>query len=98
MKFGLSEQEYHFIKKEVVLPLEQAGAQVWSYGSRARGDFKKFSDLDLMVESPTDLSKQIGEIQEILSNSNFPFKVDLVQWSEFAEAYKSNYLRERTKF
>lgn len=95
MKFGLSESEYQFIESEVVLPLKKLGAQVWLYGSRARGDFKKFSDLDLMVESPKDLSRQIGDIQEKLTNSNFPYKVDLVQWSDFAESYKSGYLKDR---
>lgn len=98
MKFGLNDHEYKFIKTEVITPLEQAGAQVWCYGSRARGDFKKFSDLDLMIESSQDLSRQIGKIHEKLVQSNFPYKVDLVQWAEFAESYKPGYLTDRKIF
>ena len=98
MKFGLSEREYEFINDEVALPLRKLGAKVWCYGSRSRGDFKKFSDLDLMVEAPSDLSAKIGEIQEKLSDSHFPYKVDLVQWMDFAESYKPGYLRDRKEF
>ncbi len=86
MIFGLSEAQYDYISKIVVHPLESMGATVWCYGSRARGDYKNFSDLDLMVESTRDLSKHLNQIKEKLQNENFPFKVDLVQLSEFAES------------
>ncbi len=98
MKFGLSPQYFDYILTEVVKPLETYGAEVWCYGSRARGDHQKFSDLDLMVESNTDLSKVICELQEKLTNSNFPYKIDLVQINEFADSYKDGYLVDRKRF
>jgi len=98
MKFGLSDEEYHFIHKNVVEPLQEKGATIWCFGSRARGDHQKFSDLDLMVESSEDLSREIGAIQEQLSKSNFPYKVDLVQFREFAESYKEGYFKDRVPF
>lgn len=67
MKFGLTEEEYQFILKNVVEPLQKKGASVWCYGSRSRGDHQVFSDLDLMIESSEDLSKDISAIQELLS-------------------------------
>lgn len=98
MKFGLTEEEYQYIRENVVEPLQEKGANIWCFGSRARGDHQDFSDLDLMVESSEDLSKEIGAIQERLSKSNFPYKVDLVQFSEFAESYKDGYFRDRVPF
>ncbi|MDX9731324.1 MAG: nucleotidyltransferase domain-containing protein [Bdellovibrionales bacterium] len=95
MKFGLSEEEYHWIEKEVFAPLKRAGATLWCYGSRARGDHKKFSDLDIMLESNEDLASLIGTLEETLSQSNFPYKVDIVQERDFAESYKSGYLKDR---
>lgn len=98
MKFGLSQQQYQFIKDHVVKPLEEKNAQVWCYGSRARGDFKAFSDLDLMIENAPQLDSLIGSIQEGLTNSNFPFKVDLVRLEQFAESYQSKYQEEKIRF
>lgn len=45
MKFGLSQSEYKLIQLLVIEPLARYQAQVWIFGSRARGDFKPFSDL-----------------------------------------------------
>ena len=94
MKFGLTQSQFEFIESEVVEPLQKSGAKVYVFGSRARGDYKPFSDLDLMVES-TQRTALIGTLQEKLQESRFPFKVDLVHFSEFAEAYKNGYLKER---
>lgn len=98
MKFGLSTQNYDFISAEVVAPLEKNGAEVWCYGSRARGDHHRFSDLDLMVESSSDLSNLINKILEKVSNTNFPYKMDLVQINEYADSYKDGYIKDRKRF
>jgi len=96
--FGLLTSEYDYIHKTVVLPLASLGAKVYCFGSRARGTHSKFSDLDLMIEADNDLSALIGELQEQLTQSDFPYKVDLVEFRHFAEAYKAGYLRERRLF
>ncbi len=98
MKFGLTKEQFDFILQNVVRPLKEHEATVWCYGSRSRGDHKKYSDLDLMVESELDLSQTIEIIKENLSNSGFPYKVDLVPLSEFAESYKPTYRRDRKMF
>jgi predicted nucleotidyltransferase len=95
--FGLTPAECRFIQERVVAPLEAQGAAVFCFGSRARGDNMAFSDLDLMVESDADLSATIGQLQEQLSSSNFPYKVDLVQFRQFAEEYRAGYLRDRRR-
>lgn len=98
MKFGLSDDQFNFLLEQVALPLQKKGATIWCFGSRARGDHRIFSDVDLMVESDLELIHEIGEIQEILSKSNFPFKVDIVEYRNFADSYKQNYLTERKPF
>lgn len=95
MMFGLTPAEYRYIVDTIVKPLEARGAQVFCYGSRARGDHQRFSDLDLMVESTQDLAPLISGLQEQLSSSNFPYKVDLVEFRHFADSYKSGYLLDR---
>lgn len=97
MMFGLSPAEYQYIVDTVVAPLEAQGALVFCYGSRARGDHQRFSDLDLMVEATQDLAPLISHLQEQLSNSNFPYKVDLVELRQFADSYKPGYERDRRR-
>lgn len=97
MKLGLTEDHYKFLLKNLVLPLEQKGATVWAFGSRARGDHHTYSDLDIMIESATDVTREISRIKEFFSKSNFPYKVDLVAFDDFAESYKEGYFKDRQK-
>ena len=95
MKFGLTQDQYTYILNEVVLPLENKGAEVWCFGSRARNTHELFSDLDLMVVADISLKTLISNLKEKLTNSNFPFKVDIVEYSDFAESYKQNFAAEK---
>jgi len=97
MIFGLTPEQYQYIHATVVAPLKNQGATVWIFGSRARGDHKEFSDLDLMVESEKDVSSYIGNIQEILENGNFPYKVEIVQSKDFADSYRESFARDKVE-
>lgn len=98
MKFGLNEDQYRFILQQVVQPLEKQGARVWCFGSRARGDHNPFSDLDLLVESEQALTDVVGSMQEQLEESNFPYKVDLVESRHLAQAYRTSCERDKVLF
>jgi len=95
MKFGLTKEQHDFIDSTVVTPLKAVNARVWVFGSRARGDQQAFSDLDLLIESADDLTATLGDIEEQLIESNFPYKVDLVLEKNLAEAYRTSYLNDR---
>lgn len=82
----------------MVTPLEKHGAVVWCFGSRARGTHQRFSDLDLMIEAEKDLSSIVGEISEQLRESNFPYKVDIVELRNFAKSYYDTYNLEKIVF
>lgn len=97
MKFGLTEKEYQFIAKHF-LPLKNRGAVIWCFGSRARGNYQQYSDLDIMVESDLDFSREIGAINEHLIESHFPYKVDIAQEKDFAESYKVGFIKDRVVF
>ena len=98
MRFGLSDSQCAFIIEHVVEPLERLGARVWCFGSRARGDYRPSSDLDLLVESSEDLRAKLFEISEGLVESNFPYKVDLVEEKNLAKSYRAQVERERVLF
>ena len=65
--------------------------EVYLFGSRARGDFSPYSDVDIAILSRRDLSEKLTLLREILEESNFPLKVDIV------ELKKTPYLVEAVK-
>ena len=97
MKFGLTIQQLEWVMNHVVVPIERMGGTVWIFGSRARGDHREHSDLDLMVEGAGDYSREISRIREVAEESEFPYIVDLVQLKDFAESYRSGYEREKIR-
>lgn len=100
MNFGLSQDQQEYILNVVVKPLCSRGLKVFCYGSRARGDHRPFSDLDLMVEGAPnqEIRSLVADIQEELTEGNFPLKVDLVFLDEFAVSYRAGYERDKREW
>jgi uncharacterized protein len=65
-------------------------AEVRAFGSRVRGTARKTSDLDLAIlgEDPLGLAR-MAELRQAFSDSDLPFKVDLVEWSGIAENFRT---------
>ena len=59
--------------------------KVYLFGSRARGDNTPFSDVDIGLLASKDISDKMTILREILEESNFPYKVDLVDLSSNKE-------------
>lgn len=100
MKYGLTDDEFKFLIKELILPIKKIGATVYIFGSRATGKYQKFSDIDLLYqfsEPSTVQTLQVNELLEKLVNSNFIYKIDLVDLQTLAESYKNSVLNERIK-
>ena len=74
MKFGLTNESYQKIK-EVVNEYKQYTFKV--FGSRARGDFKSNSDIDIAVEGKIDRKNQIN-IMNSFDLLDIPYMVDIV--------------------
>ena len=59
------------------------------FGSRAHGGARRYSDLDLALEWDRPLGLDvIGQIAEALSDSDLPFKVDIVDLSLVEPAFR----------
>jgi predicted nucleotidyltransferase len=65
--------------------------EVYLFGSRAKGTHSEFSDFDLAFFSECDLEEKLTLLEEILENSNFPYKVYLI------DLRKSPYMWEVVK-
>ena len=66
-----------------------AEVQVWVFGSRATGEARRYSDLDLAPEGPAPLdSDLLGRLADALSESGLTIKVDLVDLSRVEPAFR----------
>ncbi len=97
MKFGLSSSEFEYLRETVVIPFKKIGLTVFCFGSRARGTHSRYSDLDLMIEGEkSEQAEQLrAQTAERLSESHFPYKVDLVFREDYVATYLEGYLTDR---
>lgn len=71
---------------------------VWVFGSRANWKAKEFSDLDLAIISDQPLSLDISaSLSEDFSNSDLPYKVDIVDWATTSESFRKIIERDKVE-
>lgn len=66
------------------------GLEVWAFGSRAKWTAKQYSDLDLAIitkEEPLPLETSAA-LREAFSESDLPWKVDVVDWAATGEDFR----------
>lgn len=91
MKFGLTDETYLKIR-EVINEYKEYTFKI--FGSRARGDFKNSSDIDIAVEGNVNREKQI-KIMDSFDRLNIPYMLDIVfvcelQKEELIESIKKD--------
>jgi len=63
--------------------------EIWAFGSRVHGkNLKTFSDLDLVIAKPATTMQQVMQISESFSESDLPFKVDVMDWNDSNESFQ----------
>ncbi len=64
--------------------------EVWAFGSRVHGrGFKKFSDVDLAIMAETPIEPlRIADLREAFSESDLPFKVDIIDLASTEEPFR----------
>jgi len=66
---------------------------VYFFGSRTKGSYKKFSDLDICFKE--DISDYEYELlKEKFEKSDLPFKVDIIQYNKISNSFKKIIDRE----
>ena len=74
---------------EEILEKHLPDREVWAFGSRVNGTAKETSDLDLVVIGENSLDFQtLGALRDDFSESNLPYKVDLVDWAKIGETFR----------
>jgi predicted nucleotidyltransferase len=63
--------------------------EVWAFGSRTRGEARRYSDLDLAVRGGTALNADmLGRLRDALSESDLTIKVDVVDLRTVDRAFQ----------
>ena len=63
--------------------------EVWAFGSRAKRTSRTYSDLDIVILTPKPLSSAIrGPLVEDFSESDLPFRIDLLDWHTAPENFR----------
>ena len=95
MNYGINDEDRLKIIAlcKAVLP----NCSIWLYGSRARGDFRSNSDIDIALDckSSIDIMK-LFELKEIFNASNILLKIDLVDLCSIEDKiFLASILQER---
>lgn len=73
-----------------ILAAHVPGYTVLAFGSRVTGSAKPASDLDLcIVDDPPLPSHTLRQLQEAFSDSELPFKVDVLCWSHLSDRFRA---------
>ena len=65
------------------------------FGSRARGDYLKTSDIDIGILPKGKINKKkLVLLREKVENSNIPYKVDVVDLSQTSREFAEKALKE----
>ena len=63
---------------------------VWAFGSRAIGNAKPYSDLDLAIRGKKPLGIDLAsQLTEAFAESDLPYKVDIVDWTTASERFRA---------
>lgn len=86
----LNQSVMTIIKKILWQHLDPKKDKAFIFGSWAIGDNRKFSDIDIGVESKRKLSLHlISRLQEAFEESNLPYAVDVVDFSGTTKQFKT---------
>jgi predicted nucleotidyltransferase len=70
--------------------------KVWVFGSRATGRARRYSDLDLAIDAGRPLTlDELAGLTEAFSDSDLPYKVDIVDWRNIQDRWRQTIMAER---
>ncbi len=82
----------HLLLLKQILSTYLPNTEIWAFGSRVYGQPTLTSDLDLVAFTQDDNALFLA--REALEESNLPFRVDLLQWSNLPENMRQQIARQ----
>jgi predicted nucleotidyltransferase len=92
-------EDHAAIVRAVLREYMPRGAKAYVFGSRAHGGARRYSDLDLALEWDRPLGLDLmAQIAEALSESDLPYKVDVVDVLTAEPAFRERLAAEWVPF
>ena len=88
----ISQKHLNIIKKIIQAELGQGDFKCFIFGSSLRE--KKFGDIDLGIMGRVSRQK-ISRLKEKFESSNLPFAVDMVDFNQVGQEFKTNVLNQK---
>lgn len=83
------------LKSLVIEIFKDENVIVILFGSRARGDYSRVSDIDIGILPEKSLDKKkLVLLKEKIDDLNIPYTVDVVDLSKVTEAFREKALRD----
>lgn len=76
--YSIYEEPVQRVKEVVLQHFKERDVRVYLFGSWARGEQKRSSDIDIAIDSRDDISYEITLLRERLEESTIPRHVDVV--------------------
>ncbi len=92
-KLGLKESELDLMVKTLSSFKNIDKAII--YGSRAKGNFKPFSDIDLTLMGDTLCQKDIFRLAEVFDESSLPYLFDISNYDELKNPELIDHINRR---
>lgn len=72
-----------------ILKKHVASCEVWAFGSRYKGDNRKYSDIDLCIKGNDKLKpKTIYNLIDAFDESNLPYRVDITDYYSISDNFR----------
>ena len=91
--YGLSDKE--FDEMTAIFGKCKNLEKVILYGSRAKGNYKKFSDVDITLEGDNLTLADLFQIQDLLYESDLPYMCDVSIFSRITNPSLIDHIRRR---
>jgi len=95
MKFGLKEEQLQSIV-EVIRKVEKIEKAI-IFGSRARGDYQKTSDIDIAIYAPEISSLELNLLRDELEQLDIIYKIDVVDFFNISKQGLIENIKEEGK-
>jgi predicted nucleotidyltransferase len=83
------------VRRIVLDTLSEKNAQVYLFGSWARGEATHLSDIDVAIDSHATLPREtLARLRERLEESHVPYHVDVVDLTRTAPEFRRRVLAE----
>lgn len=91
--YGLSDKE--FAEMKAIFGQCKNLEKVILYGSRAKGNYKKFSDVDITLEGDNLTLADLFRIQDLLYESDLPYMYDVSIFSKISNPDLTDHIRRK---